>query len=64
MPKSKQRKRDKVFNVISNAIDYLQSSWINVSKVLLCFALTLFVYYMIFIWMPTVEKIVFKIIYY
>mgnify|MGYP003141034009 CR=1 FL=1 len=33
-PKKKIQKREVVFNKISDAIDYLQSSWFNLIKVL------------------------------
>ena len=62
-PKKKIQKREKVFNKISNAIDYLQSSWINVFKIVFITGLVLFTLWLALIWMPTVEKIVFEIRY-
>lgn len=63
-PKKKIQKREKVFNKISNAIDYLQSSWINVFKIVFITGLVLFTLWLALIWMPTVERIVFEIRYY
>jgi hypothetical protein len=63
-PKKKIQKRDKVFNKISNAIDYLQTGWMNLFKVSFCIGLVLFTLYLALIWMPTVERIVFEIRYY
>jgi len=63
-PKKKIQKREKVFNKISNAIDYLQTGWMNLFKVSFTVGLVLFALYLILIWMPTVERIVFEIRYY
>ena len=62
-PKKVIPKRERVFNKISNAIDYLQSSWINVFKIVFITGLVLFTLWLALIWMPTVEKIVFEIRY-
>ncbi len=64
MVKTKLRKRDRIFNKISNVIDYLQTSWINVIKVIAISSFVLFACYMVLIWMPTVEKVIFEIRYY
>jgi len=64
MAKPKLRKRERVFNKISNAIDYLQTSWTNLFKVFLTSSIVLFAFYMVFVWMPTVERIIFEIRYY
>ena len=63
-PKKKIQKREKVFNKISNAIDYLQSSWMNVFKIVFITGLVLFTLWLALIWMPTVERIIFEIRYY
>ena len=64
MVKAKLRKRDRIFNKISNVIDYLQTSWINVIKVIAISSFVLFAFYMVLVWMPTVEKVIFEIRYY
>jgi hypothetical protein len=63
-PKKKIQKRERVFNKISNAIDYLQSSWMNVFKIVFITGLVLFTLWLALIWMPTVERIIFEIRYY
>lgn len=63
-PKKKIQKREIVFNKISDAIDYLQSSWLNLIKVIFLTGLVLFTLWLGFIWMPTVERIIFEIRYY
>ena len=63
-PKKVIPKRERVFNKISNAIDYLQSSWMNVFKFVFITGLVLFTLWLALIWMPTVERIVFEIRYY
>ena len=63
-PKKKIQKRELVFNKISDAIDYLQSSWYNLIKVVFLTSLVLFTLWLALIWMPTVERIVFEIIYF
>jgi len=62
-PKKVIPKRERVFNKISNAIDYLQSSWVNVFKIAFTLGLVLFALYLALVWMPTVERIVFEIRY-
>ena len=62
-PKKKIRKRERVFNKISNAIDYLQDSWMNVLKVVFTVGLVLFALYLALVWMPTVERIIFEVRY-
>ena len=62
-PKKVIRKRERVFNKISNAIDYLQTDWINLFKVSFTVGLVLFTFYLAFVWMPTVEKVIFEIRY-
>jgi hypothetical protein len=63
-PKKKIQKRELVFNKISDAIDYLQSSWFNLIKVVSITSLVVFTLWLGLIWMPTVERIVFEIRYY
>ncbi len=63
-PKKKIQKREVVFNKISDAIDYLQSSWFNLIKVVSITSLVVFTLWLGLIWMPTVERIVFEIRYY
>jgi len=63
-PKKVIPKRERVFNKISDAIDYLQSSWFNLIKVVFLTSLVLFTLWLALIWMPTVERIVFEIRYY
>ena len=63
-PKKKIQKREVVFNKISDAIDYLQSSWFNLIKVVFITSLVLFTLWLALIWMPTVETIIFEIRYY
>jgi len=63
-PKKKIQKRELVFNKISDAIDYLQSSWFNLIKVVSITSLFVFTLWLGLIWMPTVERIVFEIRYY
>jgi len=63
-PKKKIQKREVVFNKISDAIDYLQSSWFNLIKVVFITGLVLFTLWLALIWMPTVERIIFEIRYY
>tara|TARA_R100001086_G_scaffold156090_1_gene83460 strand:- start:338 stop:538 length:201 start_codon:yes stop_codon:yes gene_type:complete len=63
-PKKKIQKREIVFNKISDAIDYLQSSWFNLIKVVSITSLVLFTLWLGLIWMPTVERIIFEIRYY
>ena len=63
-PKKKIQKRELVFNKISNAIDYLQSSWFNLIKVIFITGLVLFTLWLALIWMPAVERIIFEIRYY
>ena len=63
-PKKKIQKREVVFNKISDAIDYLQSSWFNLIKVISITSLVVFTLWLGLIWMPTVERIVFEIRYY
>ena len=62
-PKKKIQKREKVFNKISSAIDYLQTGWINLFKVSFIVGFVLFALYLALVWMPTVERIVFEIRY-
>ena len=63
-PKKVIPKRERVFNKISNAIDYLQSSWMNVFKFVFITGLVWLTLWLALIWMPTVERIVFEIRYY
>lgn len=63
-PKKKIQKRELVFNKISDAIDYLQSSWYNLIKVVFITGLVLFALWLALVWMPTVENIYFEIRYY
>ena len=63
-PKKVMPKRERVFNKISHAIDYLQSSWYNLIKVVFLTSLVLFTLWLALIWMPTVENIYFEIRYY
>ena len=63
-PKKIIRKRERVFNKISDAIDYLQSIWFNLIKVVSITSLVVFTLWLGLIWMPTVERIVFEIRYY
>jgi len=63
-PKKKIQKREIVFNKISDAIDYLQSSGFNLIKVVFITGFVLFTLWLILVWMPTVERIVFEIRYY
>jgi hypothetical protein len=63
-PKKKIQKRELVFNKISSAIDYLQSSWFNLIKVVFITGLFLFTLWLVLIWMPTVERVIFEIRYY
>ncbi len=63
-PKKKIQKRERVFNKISDAIDYLQSSWFNLIKVVFITGLVLFTLWLGLVWMPTVERIIFEIKYY
>ena len=63
-PKKKIQKRERVFNKISEAIDYLQSSWFNLIKVVFITGLVLFTLWLALIWMPTVERVIFEIRYY
>jgi len=63
-PKNKIQKREIVFNKISDAIDYLQSSGFNLIKVVFITGFVLFTLWLILVWMPTVERIVFEIRYY
>ena len=62
--KKKIQKRERVFNKISEAIDYLQSSWFNLIKVIFITGLVLFTLWLALIWMPTVERVIFEIRYY
>ena len=63
-PKKKIQKREIVFKKISDAIDYLQSSWFNLIKVIFLTSLVVFTLWLILVWMPTVERIIFEIKYY
>tara|TARA_Y100000361_G_scaffold15925_1_gene12555 strand:+ start:1249 stop:1449 length:201 start_codon:yes stop_codon:yes gene_type:complete len=63
-PKKKIQKREVVFNKISDAIDYLQSSWYNLIKVVFITSMVLFTLWLALVWMPTVENIYFEIRYY
>mgnify|MGYP003117294745 FL=1 len=63
-PKKKIQKRERVFNKISDAIDYLQSSGFNLIKVVFITGFVLFTLWLILVWMPTVERIIFEIRYY
>ena len=63
-PKKKIQKREVVFNKISDAIDYLQSSWYNLIKVVFITSIVLFTLWLALVWMPTVENIYFEIRYY
>ena len=62
-PKKVIPKRERVFNKISNAIDYLQSSWMNVFKIVFTVGFVLFALYLALVWMPTVERVIFEIRY-
>ncbi len=62
-PKKVIRKRERVFNKISNAIDYLQDSWMNVFKIVFTVGLVLFALYLALVWMPTVERVIFEVRY-
>jgi len=62
-PKKVIPKRERVFNKISNAIDYLQKGWMNLFKVLFTVGLVLFALYLALVWMPTVERVIFEIRY-
>jgi len=62
-PKKVIRKRERVFNKISNAIDYLQDSWVNVFKIVFTVGLVLFALYLALVWMPTVERVIFEVRY-
>ena len=62
-PKKVIPKRERVFNKISNAIDYLQSSWVNVFKIGFTIGFVLFALYLALVWMPTVERVIFEIKY-
>ena len=65
MPRKKKEisKREKVFNVISNAIDFVQENWrpLNWGGFTL-FCISLFIY-VVFFWIDTVSEIKFEIIY-
>ena len=63
-PNKNIQKREFVFNKISSAIDYLQSSWFNLIKVVFITGLFLFTLWLVLIWMPTVERVIFEIRYY
>ena len=63
-PKKVIPKRERVFNKISDAIDYLQSSWFNLIKVVFLTSLVTFTLWLALIWMPTVERVIFEIRYY
>lgn len=62
--KKEIQKREIVFNKISDAIDYLQSSWYNLIKVVFITSMVLFTLWLALVWMPTVENIYFEIRYY
>ena len=62
-PKKVIPKRERVFNKISNAIDYLQNSWMNVFKIGFTVGFVLFAFYLALVWMPTVERVIFEIRY-
>jgi len=62
--KKEIQKREIVFNKISDAIDYLQSSWYNLIKVVFITGMVLFTLWLALVWMPTVENIYFEIKYY
>ena len=62
-PKKVIPKRERVFNKISDAIDYLQTGWMNLFKVSFTVGLVLFALYLALVWMPTVERVIFEIRY-
>jgi len=58
-PKKQIRKRDKVFNFISKAIDIIKYQW---KTVIFTFVMAVFIY-VVFFWIDTVAEIKFEIIY-
>ena len=64
MPRKKKEisKREKVFNVISNAIDFVQEKWRTlIWGGFTLFCISLFIY-VVFFWIDTVSEIKFEII--
>ena len=65
MPRKKKEisKREKVFNVISNAIDFVQEKWRTlIWGGFTLFCISLFIY-VVFFWIDTVSEFKFEIIY-
>ena len=65
MPRKKKviSKRQKVFDLVSKVIDYVQEKWrkiLGTTLFLVCFA---FFIYVVFFWIDTVQEIRFEIIY-
>jgi cell division septal protein FtsQ len=61
--KVKNSKREKVFDLISHAIDLIKDKWKSFLQLLIFTAgVSLFIY-VVFFWIDTVERINFEIIY-
>mgnify|MGYP003318368140 CR=1 FL=1 len=54
-PKKKIQKREVVFNKISDAIDYLQSSWYNLIKVVFITSMVLFTLWLALVWLSLIH---------
>jgi len=62
-PKKIIRKRDKVFNFISKAIDLVKDKWRTSIKATIALAIASLFVYVVFFWLDTVQEIRFEIIY-
>jgi|TARA_B100000424_G_C22575268_1_gene324062 hypothetical protein len=61
--KKQASKREKVFDFVSNCIDFVQEKWRTVIKTTIVLAgFSLFIY-VVFFWIDTVQEIRFEIIY-
>lgn len=63
-PKKQIKKRDKVFNFVSKAIDFIKYKWKTFIKVAIFTTGASWFIYVVFFWIDTVAEIHFEIIYF
>lgn len=63
-PKKQIRKRDRIFNLVDQAIDLVKYKWRTVFKTTLAIAIASLFIYVVFFWIDTVAEIKFEIIYF
>ena len=61
--KKQASKREKVFDFVSNCIDFVQEKWRTVIKTAIVLAGFSIFIYVVFFWIDTVQEIRFEIIY-